>query len=150
MPIKVVGWAVRDRAQLQWTDNSVDIYVNDIRENAPQCAEPLRPLLRPNGDYRSCPGGVARHYDQSLWLTAGIGGGAGGDWGQRMGSEYFMSNLNADNVHDPAARDRTHVRAGRLLRLDADRRQRLHHEGGQLQRRSPSSTSGCSATGGAT
>jgi hypothetical protein len=38
VPIKVVGWAVRNRSQLQWTDNSVDIYVNDINENAPQCS----------------------------------------------------------------------------------------------------------------
>jgi hypothetical protein len=35
----------------------------------------------------------------SLWLTAGFGGGAGGDWGQRIGSEYYVSNLGADNVH---------------------------------------------------
>lgn len=34
VPLKVVGWAVRDRAQLQWTDSSV----NNIRENAPQCS----------------------------------------------------------------------------------------------------------------
>jgi hypothetical protein len=27
-----------------------------------------------------------------------MGGGAGGDWGQRMGSEYFMNNLNSQNV----------------------------------------------------
>lgn len=98
VPIKVVGWAVRDRAQLQWTDNSVDIYVNNIRENAPQCAEPCGRFFVRDGQYRNCPGGVARHYDQSLWLTAGMGGGAGGDWGQRMGSEYFLNNLNADSV----------------------------------------------------
>ncbi len=95
VPIKVVGWAVRDRAQLQWNDNSVDIYVNDIRENAPQCAEGCGRFFNRNGTYPRCPGGVARHYDQSLWLTAGFGGGAGGDWGQRIGSEYFMGNLNS-------------------------------------------------------
>ena len=93
VPIKVVGWAVRDRAQLQWSDNSVDIYVNNIRENAPQCAEPCGRFFVRDGRYPNCPGGVARHYDQSLWLTAGMGGGAGGDWGQRMGSEYFVNNL---------------------------------------------------------
>ncbi len=93
VPIKVVGWAVRDRAQLQWSDNSVDVYVNNIRENAPQCAEPCGRFFVRDGQYRNCPGGVARHYDQSLWLTAGMGGGAGGDWGQRMGSEYFVNNL---------------------------------------------------------
>ncbi len=99
VPVRVVGWAVRDRAQLQWTDNSVDVYVGDIRENAPQCAPPCGRFFNQGGTYPNCPGGVARHYDMSLWLTAGMGGGAGGDWGQRMGSEYFMNNINASNMH---------------------------------------------------
>ncbi|MEV0389305.1 hypothetical protein [Nonomuraea sp. NPDC050643] len=99
VPVKVVGWAVRDRNQLQWSDNSVDIYVNNIRENAPQCAEPCGRFFNQNGQYPNCPGGPSHHYDMSLWLTAGFGGGAGGDWGQRIGSEYYMSNLNTDNVH---------------------------------------------------
>ncbi|OLF18152.1 hypothetical protein [Actinophytocola xanthii] len=99
VPIRVVGWAVRDRSTLQWTDNSVDIYVNDINENAPQCARECGRFFNQNGDYSRCPGGASRHYDQSLWLTAGMGGGAGGDWGQRMGSEYFVNNLNSENIH---------------------------------------------------
>ncbi|MGC5010502.1 hypothetical protein ACLQ2R_07015 [Streptosporangium sp. DT93] len=99
VPLKVVGWAVRDRATLQWSDNSVDVYVNDIRENAPQCAQPCGRFFNQNGQYPNCPGGAARHYDMSLWLTAGMGGGAGGDWGQRVGSEYFVSNIDASNMH---------------------------------------------------
>lgn len=99
VPLKVVGWAVRDRNTLQWSDNSVDIYVNNILENAPQCAEPCGRFFHIDGNYSGCPGGAARHYDMSLWLTAGFGGGAGGDWGQRIGSEYYLSNLGADNVH---------------------------------------------------
>lgn len=99
VPLKVVGWAVRDRAQLQWSDNSVDVYVNNIRENAPQCSEPCGRFFNQGGTYPNCPGGASHHYDMSLWLTAGFGGGAGGDWGQRIGSEYYMSNLNTDNVH---------------------------------------------------
>lgn len=99
VPVKVVGWAVRDRNQLQWTDDSVDIYVGDIRENAPQCAPACGRFFNQNGTYPNCPGGAARHYDMSLWLTAGMGGGAGGDWGQRLGSEYYLANLDADNMH---------------------------------------------------
>ena len=98
VPIRVVGWAVRDRAQLQWSDSSVDIYVNDIRENAPQCSTGCGRFFNQNGQYPNCPGGAARHYDQSLWLTDGFGGGAGGDWGQRMGREYFMNNINAADM----------------------------------------------------
>jgi Cellulose binding domain len=97
--VKVVGWAVRDRSQLEWSDNSVDVYVNNIRENAPQCSEPCGRFFHQDGNYAGCPGGAAHHYDMSLWLTAGFGGGAGGDWGQRIGSEYYMGALNADNVH---------------------------------------------------
>jgi hypothetical protein len=37
--------------------------------------------------------------DESLWLTDGFQGGAGGDWGQRMGQEYFMQNVNSENIH---------------------------------------------------
>ncbi|WP_202610191.1 hypothetical protein [Herbidospora solisilvae] len=48
MPVRVAGWAVRDRAQLQWTDNSVDVYVGDIRENAPQCAPPCGRFFTPS------------------------------------------------------------------------------------------------------
>ncbi|MDP9793617.1 hypothetical protein J2S43_002129 [Catenuloplanes nepalensis] len=99
VPVNVVGWAVRDRNTLQWTDDSVDIYVNNIRENAPQCAEPCGRFFNQNGQYPNCPGGYAHHYDMSLWLTAGMGGGAGGDWGQRMGSEYFVNSLNQENQH---------------------------------------------------
>jgi hypothetical protein len=99
VPVKVVGWAVRDRNTLQWSDNSVDIYVNNIRENAPQCSEPCGRFFNQGGQYPNCPGGPSHHYDMSLWLTAGFGGGAGGDWGQRVGSEYFTGNLNAANMH---------------------------------------------------
>lgn len=35
----------------------------------------------------------------SLWLTEGMQGGAGGDWGQRIGSEYFLQTMNDENVH---------------------------------------------------
>jgi hypothetical protein len=97
--VKVVGWAVRDRATLDWTDNSVDIYVNNIRENAPQCSEPCGRFFHQDGNYSGCPGGASHHYDMSLWLTSGFNGGAGGDWGQRIGSEYYIGALNADNVH---------------------------------------------------
>lgn len=99
VPLKVVGWAVRNRNTLQWSDNSVDIYVNNINENAPQCAPECGRFFNQNGSYPRCPGGITRHYDMSLWLTAGFGGGAGGDWGQRIGSEYYVNSLNNDNIH---------------------------------------------------
>ncbi|HLL69656.1 MAG TPA: RICIN domain-containing protein [Micromonosporaceae bacterium] len=97
--VKVVGWAVRDRNQLQWTDNSVDVYVNNIRENAPQCGEPCGRFFNQDGNYSGCPGGAAHHYDMSLWLTAGFSGGHGGDWGQRIASEYYVGQLGQEDIH---------------------------------------------------
>ena len=58
----------------------------------------------------------------SLWLTAGMSGGAGGDWGQRVGSEYFVGALNADNIHILLHEIGHTFRPRRLLRLDPDRR----------------------------
>lgn len=97
--VKVVGWATRDRNLLQWNDGSVDVYVGDMAEGAPQCAPPCGRFFHQDNNYGGCPGGPGHHYDMSLWLTDGFGGGAGGDWGQRIGREYYMGNLNADNVH---------------------------------------------------
>ena len=99
VPVKVVGWAARNASQLNWSDTSVDKYINDIREDAPQCGEPCGRFFHQDGNYSGCPGGASHHYDMSLWLTAGFNGGAGGDWGQRIGNEYFMGAINNDNIH---------------------------------------------------
>jgi hypothetical protein len=100
IPVKVVGWAVRDRSQLQWSDNSVDVYVNDINEGAPQCSPPCGRFFHQDGNYSGCPGGASHHYDMSLWLTQGMGiGGAGGDWGQRIDKDYFVNALGQDDIH---------------------------------------------------
>ncbi|WP_439650318.1 hypothetical protein [Glycomyces amatae] len=96
--VDVVGWAAYDRDLLQWSDGSVDVYIGDIREDAPQCSEDCGRFFHQDGDYSQCPGGEAHHYDQSLWLTQGMGGGAGGDWGQRMGQEYFVDSLNSSQI----------------------------------------------------
>jgi hypothetical protein len=99
--VKVTGWAVRDRATLSWSDNSLPVYVNDIRENAPQCAEACGRFFHQQAGYTypSCSGGKANHYDMSLWLTEGMTSGAGGDWGQRIGRAYFTDGIDAPNLH---------------------------------------------------
>jgi hypothetical protein len=101
IPVRVVGWATRNRSLLQWSENTPPVYVNDIRENAPQCAEACGRFFhqQPGYTYPQCQGGIANHYDMSLWLTAGFSGGAGGDWGQRVASEYFTQNVNAEHLH---------------------------------------------------
>lgn len=97
--VNVVGWAVRDRSLLQGSTSGIDVYTNTDSGGAPECAPACGRFFNQNGDYSRCPGGAARHYDQSLWLTDGFGGGAGGDWGQRVGREYFVNNLGAANLH---------------------------------------------------
>jgi hypothetical protein len=80
--VNVVGWAVRNRATLQWTDTTVPVYtgVNDA-DGAPMCPA-------------SAGAGL------SLWLTDSMEGrGTGGDWGQRIGPKYLLGALNQPDVH---------------------------------------------------
>jgi len=99
--VKIVGWAVKDRAQLQWTDDSVDVYVNNIDpdEKVVRCEPKCARSGHLDHRYPDCPGGYDHHFDVSLWLTDGFAGGTGGDWGQRVGTEYFLQNLHATNLH---------------------------------------------------
>jgi hypothetical protein len=94
---KVVGWAARDKALLQGDLGGVDFYTTKDGDGIPECDPRCGRFFHQDNNYGSCPGGAARHYDMSLWLTAGMSGGAGGDWGQRVGSEYFLGAL--DNPH---------------------------------------------------
>ncbi|KAF2846381.1 hypothetical protein T440DRAFT_501779 [Plenodomus tracheiphilus IPT5] len=77
----------------------IDVYTDKDEAGIPQCAESCGRFFNQNGDYSRCAKGAARHYDQSLWLTPGFNGGAGGDWGQRVAQEYFMENISEDNIH---------------------------------------------------
>ncbi|KAF9268249.1 hypothetical protein L218DRAFT_994989 [Marasmius fiardii PR-910] len=99
VPVKVVGYAVRNRNQLTGDTSGIDIYTDTDRAGAPQCAEACGRFFHQDNDYLRCAGGAARHYDMSLWLTDGFGGGAGGDWGQRIGTEYFFGAINQDSIH---------------------------------------------------
>ncbi|KAF0640842.1 hypothetical protein FPSE5266_02371 [Fusarium pseudograminearum] len=97
--INVVGWAVKDKSLLQGSTTGLDIYTDTDVEGIPQCSEKCGRFFHQDGDYSQCPGGAERHYDNSLWLTDGMQGGAGGDWGQRIGREYFMDLLGTKNIH---------------------------------------------------
>src|SRR5690606_23580886 len=71
-------------------------------ENAPQCVQSCGRFFAyrqgQNYNYPNCPGGAENHYDMSLWLTEGMSGGAGGDWGQRLGRSGFTSAADSDSV----------------------------------------------------
>lgn len=117
--IKVVGWAVSDESLLEGDVSGIDVYTTTDADGIPQCDEGCGRFFHIDDDYSSCEGGAERHYgmlnyvqhrlspfmfivanifvDQSLWLTEGFEGGAGGDWGQRLNQEEYMSSLDGDN-----------------------------------------------------
>ncbi|KAF2030788.1 hypothetical protein EK21DRAFT_100262 [Setomelanomma holmii] len=97
--VNVVGWAVQDASVLQGDVSKIQVYTDKDAGGVPQCAESCGRFFHQDGNYAACKAGADRHYDQSLWLTPGMDGGAGGGWGQRVGLEYFMQNVNAENVH---------------------------------------------------
>ncbi|PVF95682.1 hypothetical protein CPB86DRAFT_738282 [Serendipita vermifera] len=100
VPVKVVGWAVKSTSLLSGSTSGYDVYTTvdsgGIAECDPRCGR----FFHQDANYGSCPGGADRHYDMSLWLTDGMSGGAGGDWGQRIGREYFMGLVSSTaNAH---------------------------------------------------
>lgn len=104
IPVKVVGWAAMNRSQFDWGDDDHPglMYIGDDSfESAPQCAQTCGRFFhkQPGYQYPGCEGGRDNHYDMSLWLTAGMQGGAGGDWGQRIGQEYFIGAIDQGTIH---------------------------------------------------
>ncbi|KAL2133496.1 hypothetical protein VTI74DRAFT_2261 [Chaetomium olivicolor] len=97
--VNVVGWAVRNTDLLEGDTSDIDVYTNADNDGVPECAPACGRSFHQDGDYSSCPNGADRHYDQSLWLTDGLNGGFGGDWGQQVGKEYFLGALSSGNIH---------------------------------------------------
>ncbi|KAH6625849.1 hypothetical protein C7974DRAFT_208568 [Boeremia exigua] len=97
--VNVVGWAVKNKSQLEGDVSGITVYTDKDSEGVPQCAESCGRFFHQDNNYAACKAGAAKHYDHSLWLTPGMQGGAGGDWGQRVGQEYFMQNVDAENIH---------------------------------------------------
>ncbi|KAK7219924.1 hypothetical protein V2G26_007927 [Clonostachys chloroleuca] len=97
--VNVVGWAVSDASKLEGSTDGIEVYTDKDAEGIPQCAEGCGRFFNQDGDYSGCAAGADKHYDQSLWLTEGMSGGAGGDWGQRIGSDYMINALGSGSVH---------------------------------------------------
>ncbi|WP_025685551.1 discoidin domain-containing protein [Paenibacillus maysiensis] len=107
--VKVVGWAVADPSLLLDKQPDEVVYTNTI-EDALASEQPEIPAalpVAPNEISRfehfsdpnySYPGGLDKRFDMYLWATENFGGGAGGDWGQRMSDEYVLSTVNADEI----------------------------------------------------
>lgn len=97
--VNVVGWAVKNKNILQGDVSGIQVYTDVDSEGIPQCAESCGRFFHQDGNYAGCAAGADRYYDNSLWLTPNFGGGAGGDWGQRVGQEYFMGAVEDENIH---------------------------------------------------
>jgi hypothetical protein len=98
--VKIVGWASRREAQFPGLAPAEGRYYKDKDQGGiPQCAPSCGRFFNQNGNYAKCPGGAENHYDMSLWLTDGFRGGAGGDWGQRVGTEMFLAELGKNDIH---------------------------------------------------
>ncbi|CAH0045252.1 unnamed protein product [Clonostachys solani] len=93
--IKVVGWAVSDTSLLQGSTEGIQVYTDTDSEGIPQCAPSCGRFFHQDGDYSGCSAGADYHYDQSLWVSEDFGGGAGGDWGQRIQKSIFDQEIQA-------------------------------------------------------
>ncbi|OHW89906.1 cellulose-binding family II [Colletotrichum incanum] len=98
--VNIVGWAVRDAALLQGSTDGVDVYTSyKDGEGVPACAPACDRAAHLDGEFGGCEGGEGRHFDHSLWLTDGLEGGFGYDWGQQVGREYLLNNIDSGSVH---------------------------------------------------
>ncbi|KAL4111634.1 hypothetical protein PRIC1_003312 [Phytophthora ramorum] len=97
--VNVVGFAVRDVSLLDWNDDSLGkIYEGTLdSDNIPQCPDECYKHrdFAASSDTSSCNGAP---FDMSLWPTQNMGGGAGGDWGQRVDAESMMATLDNDQL----------------------------------------------------
>jgi hypothetical protein len=101
--VQVVGFATNNTSLLSGTvTDGVTVYsitsdTAGVSECDPACG---RAIHYADGDYSGCSGGDAARYDVSLWLTDGMdGSGLGGDWGQQVGTNCMLENLESENIH---------------------------------------------------
>ncbi|KUF91543.1 hypothetical protein AM587_10010346 [Phytophthora nicotianae] len=95
--VKIVGWATRDTSLFDWSDDSLGtIYTTEKDpDGVPQCPDACykHKGFAANADTSACEG---EPFDMSLWPTLGQGGGAGGDWGQRVDEESMISTIDQE------------------------------------------------------
>ncbi|KAH7093599.1 hypothetical protein FB567DRAFT_544936 [Paraphoma chrysanthemicola] len=100
--VNVVGYAVKNKNLIEGDTTGLDIYTTTNPDGVPECDTRCYRALHLNGDMSQCPGGKDSRYDISLWLDeelTGQFGGYGYNWGQELGPDYFLNNVNLDNIH---------------------------------------------------
>ena len=100
--VTVVGYAVKDKSLIQGDTSGLDIYTTVDGDGVPECDVRCYRGAHLDGDLSQCPGGEDSRYDISLWLDESLEGQMGGygyNWGQEIGPDYFLENINNDNIH---------------------------------------------------
>ncbi|KAK1705932.1 uncharacterized protein BDZ83DRAFT_685606, partial [Colletotrichum acutatum] len=98
--VNIVGYATNNTALLEGSTDGLDVYTSFADpQGIPACDPACEREAHLDGDYSGCKGGAASHFDSSLQLTDGLEGGFGYSWGQQVGREYMLNNLDSESVH---------------------------------------------------
>ncbi|KAL3666282.1 hypothetical protein V7S43_008533 [Phytophthora oleae] len=102
LDINMVGWATKNKAQFEWTDDSMGpIYegVLDPTNGVAQCPdECYRFYDNVNSQWSDTSKCKGEPYDVSLWLKEDIPYGIGYDWGQEISLNNTLQNLYDKNI----------------------------------------------------
>ncbi|KAJ8571557.1 hypothetical protein ON010_g5276 [Phytophthora cinnamomi] len=97
--VKIVGWATRDASLFGWSDDSLGTIYTGEKDSGgvPQCPEACykHKDFAASADTSGCKG---EPFDMSLWPTLGQGGGAGGDWGQRVDADNMLASIDQEQL----------------------------------------------------
>ncbi|KAG1707109.1 hypothetical protein DVH05_026305 [Phytophthora capsici] len=98
--VTVVGFAVKDKSIMDWTDDSLGTIYEGIldSEGSPKCPDECykHQGWAANADTSACKG---TPFDMSLWPSTSPGEGAigtGGDWGQRVEANELLNTIDME------------------------------------------------------
>lgn len=109
--VNVVGWACADASLILDKQSDEKVYTDYIHDDLSNSNSsipsklPVAPSELSRFDHfqdanYSYPGGLDKRFDMYLWCTSNFGGGAGGDWGQRMSDDYILNSDPDPNVEN--------------------------------------------------
>ncbi|RLN52566.1 hypothetical protein BBJ29_005416 [Phytophthora kernoviae] len=100
--VTIVGYAVRDKSIMDWSDDSLGTIYEGILDakGSPKCPDDCYKHLgqAKSADTSACKG---KPFDMSLWPSTKPGDGAigtGGDWGQRVEINDMLATMDQDQM----------------------------------------------------